>query len=164
MTTFLRSFSVFVNVIFENQTTIKAMFETACKNGDFHMIDCFLMFEIDLDPDDFVQALYYASMFNRVSIVDRLMNDTTNRVDPAGRKNAAIVIASSFGNLAVVDRLLTDSRNRVDPSARKNAAIHWASIGNHHEVVDRLLQDPRVDSSRIYVQEPQVGCSQLFGQ
>ena len=87
----------------------------------------------------------YKFTHSHIVVIDKLLQEQKNRVDPSAGNNEAIRRASGYGRVDVVDRLLQDVR--VDPSADSNYAIRYASCNGHIAVVDRLLQDRRVDPS-----------------
>ncbi len=102
------------------------------------------------------KKLINAIQGGRIDIVDVLLHNEYNRIDPLLHDNEAFFHAIQFGRSEIVDLLLQDDTNHVYPNARHKSALQTACEYGHIQIVKRLLQekdnlfDPYVNNNQTF--------------
>ncbi|KAJ3028418.1 UNVERIFIED_CONTAM: hypothetical protein HDU68_001749 [Siphonaria sp. JEL0065] len=94
---------------------------------------------------DLTHTFLLACENNHPEIVELLLINAPDAIDPSTNNNQPIRYASTHGYTQIVTLLLDTYPEIIDPSALDNLAIRNACERGHFEIVDRLLQDPAVD-------------------
>ena len=118
---FWKSFSIVLNVLFDEIVNQQKVFKDAYTNlDDVELVNLLIEYtEIDISANNNF-AIRYASAHGHIAVVDRLLQD--RRVDPSAKNNYAIRWASHNGHIAVV-KLLLEHQNKQ--TSKLGAIYNW---------------------------------------
>lgn len=121
------------------------LFLYCCSNNHPFLVEILLQnSQININTKD-NQAIRWACRDGHLKVVQLLLNDKSNRIDPGTKRDWAIRYAVEYDHIEIVKLLLQDKR--VNPGAKSNEALRTATEKGLEMIFELLLIHPQVDPS-----------------